>query len=83
MKSIEEVIDNIVDEHKECRWMDASELRGYLEVVAREQKDLDDKLAFEEREKAFKEGYNTAIRYACDWIGAVSWIDDFRKAMEE
>lgn len=41
MKSIEEVIDNIVDEHKECRWMDASELREYLEVVAKEQKVLD------------------------------------------
>lgn len=42
MKTIEEVIDNIVDEHKECRWMDAGELREYLEVVAQEQKAIDD-----------------------------------------
>lgn len=42
MKTIEEVIDNIVDEHKECRWMDAGELREYLEVVAQEQKAIDE-----------------------------------------
>ena len=41
MTTIEEVIDNIVDEHKECRWMDAGELREYLEVVAQEQKAID------------------------------------------
>lgn len=42
METIEEVIDNIVDEHKECRWMDAGELREYLEAVAQEQKAIDE-----------------------------------------
>lgn len=41
MKSIEEVIDNIVDEHKECRWMDARDLREYLVEVAKAQKSID------------------------------------------
>lgn len=72
--------------------MDASELREYLELVATEQKELDDKLAFEEREKAFKEGYDTATRYACDALDDVYFPSEearekakqiVRKAMEE
>lgn len=35
---------------------------------ATEQREIDDKVAFEEREKAFKAGYDTAIDKACEWL---------------
>ena len=79
MKTIEEVIDNIVDEHKACRWMDAGELREYLEVIAQEQKAID----IDKAKKAFNK--------TCGWLSTYpsceSWynelFENFIKNMEE
>lgn len=47
---------------------------GYIKG-ATEQKDIDDKVAFEEREKAFKAGYDTAIENAVEWLLKNGFVD--------
>lgn len=41
MKTTEEIIQEILDEQHECRWMDTSDLEVYLRKVANEQKAID------------------------------------------
>lgn len=66
---------------------------GYIKG-ATEQKDIDDKVAFEEREKAFMAGCHTAIEKAkeafnkaCGWLAVYPWyngvFEEFVKAIEE
>lgn len=96
MKTIEDKINEIVEGHAECRWLDAGELQEYLEEVATEQKAIDDA----ERDTAV---YNLLmlkldaekklwLDKACEWMkinyghfdGSIEdLVADFRKAMEE
>lgn len=64
----QELIDNIVDEHKECRWLDAGELREYLEEVAKAQKAIDDKECETMVGAAVKEAWEVFIEKACEWL---------------
>ena len=57
---------------------------------ATEQKDIDDKVAFEERDNAFMAGYDTAIEEAVKWLNnnarhllSAELRRRFRNAMEE
>lgn len=61
---------------------------------ATDQKDIDDKVAFEEREKAFMAGCHTAIEKAkeafnkaCGWLAVYPWyngvFEEFVKALDE
>lgn len=65
---------------------------------ATDQKDIDDKVAFEERDKSFNAGYDTAIEEAVKWLKRRfdfdgeehnihvffrDCIDDFKQAMKK
>lgn len=62
---------SLIDKHKKYEF-EIDEFRLIIEETAEsfatEQKEIDDKAAFEERGKAFKAGYDTAIDDACEWL---------------
>lgn len=74
MKTIEEKINEIVEGHAECRWLDANELREYLQKIATEQRKIDIAKA--------KEAFNKS----CGWLAVYPWyngvFEEFVKAME-
>lgn len=60
----------------------------FISWVREKQKWLDDRELFEEREKAFEAGYETATRYACEWLKernvlTEASLEGFRKSMKE
>ena len=86
METIEEVIDNIVDEHKACRWMDAGELREYLEVIAQEQKAIDIEnacKACENELRRLKTLLNESAGVPSNLISVGKSLSNIRKEMEE
>ena len=85
MKTIEEVIDNIVDEHKACRWMDAGELREYLEVIAQEQKAIDIENALKACENELRRLKNLLNESgsSSNLISVGKSLSNIRKEMEE
>lgn len=85
MKTTEEIIQEILDEQHEMRWMDTSDLEVYLRKVAETQKAID-------TEKAIEWLKANAHKYIVDiavvqWernliVGGCCW-NDLRKAMED
>lgn len=86
MKTIEDKINEIVEGHAECRWLDACELRKYLEEVATEQKAIDDDHLREVKKMVVDKACEWLSKQGYDWwegYGLPFTIEDFRKAMEE
>lgn len=85
MKTIEEKIDQIVKGHAECRWLDASELRAYLEQIAAEQRAID----AHEMDFATKRIIDKACEWLKGWFADSKYytpqeaLDSLRKYMEE
>lgn len=80
MKTIEERIDQIVEGYAECRWLDASELRAYLEEIATEQKATDINKACEYLRNCKSWDYYNDEE--CDLMSEED-IEAFHKVMEE
>lgn len=81
MTEIEKKIQEILAEHHECRWMDTSDLEGYLRRIAAEQKAIDDaELAEVKRQR--DEYYDELLKLRMQKVEIIGkawrWIELYR-----
>lgn len=75
-----EKIEQIVENHRDCRWLDASELEALLKEVAEHQKAIDVDKACKWFRAYLLETCEEAVGYASL---TENLVDSLRKAMED